>query len=240
MTNPIVNPSFFLQILYIFSNIYVRISETTNNVYNASSNWMKTNYPDIHTHASTIYNSSNIIKLHITHIIYTRIFGFHFEPLTVSWTNISHISTDNKLIETYQPDTTTQCDSSLQITKSDDKYRFCLCESLDSPELVYTPSKVRFISVEYTHPELSGPLYFEMPASYFMVGNHLLSNIFVLRYLNYYIFKFGTNIPFDDRYTINVMDNNINQFVLHWSDYCVLEETKYTIITQPPEMKKQK
>jgi hypothetical protein len=73
-----------------------------------------------------------------------------------------------------------------------------LCNSITS-EL----SNVRLISVEYNHPGLEVPINIILPNNYYVVGNNLLSELFIKRYLDY---NHG-NI-FNHNYTISIIDNN--------------------------------
>jgi len=233
----IFDSMFFLQTLFLFSNVYVKIADCSEMI----TTRFITNFP-------VIYDCVCATKLRLEYFVYTRIFGRHCEPVGDSWTNVSYISYVYDLIENYQSDTQFINDpqsTTLQIIKkNDDAYWFHLPESGLQFVCIDAPSKVRFISVEYTHPNLLYPVCFEIPKSYYVVGNHLLSNTFVLRYLYYNTRNIGgTSIPpFDDRYVINIIDNNIDQFELRWGDYCVLEETTCKIQSLPrssTESKKQ-
>ena len=89
------------------------------------------------------------------------------------------------------------------------------------------PSNVSFITIEYSHSENSKySISLELPKSMFIVGNEILSACFVMRYLEHTV---GAGV-FDMNYTLNIMDNNINQFKMRNNQYCLLEKDSYKII----------
>jgi len=88
-------------------------------------------------------------------------------------------------------------------------------------------SNVSFLAVQYTHPKLKEPIDITVPSSYFVVKNKLYSSAFVLRSLQYqpkyYIF--------DENYTLQIIDNEINTFELKSNQYVYIEENHYKILT---------
>lgn len=84
-------------------------------------------------------------------------------------------------------------------------------------------SKTRFISILYSHPKLKNPVYIELPKGMYLVGNELLSPAFVLRYLEHQSMPY----VFDMNYTLNIIDNHIQQFNLNSSQYVLLTERGY-------------
>jgi hypothetical protein len=89
-------------------------------------------------------------------------------------------------------------------------------------------SNVRFVSVEYTHPDLGEPIPIKLSKEYWQVGNELFSAAFVLRYLEYQ----PENYSFDDKYKVVIMDGNMDIIELHLGEYIVLGLNKYEIMAK--------
>ena len=95
------------------------------------------------------------------------------------------------------------------------------------PDISLIPSNVSFITIEYSHSENSKySISLELPKSMFIVGNEILSAGFVMRYLEHTV---GAGV-FDMNYTLNIIDNNINQFKMRNNQYFLLEMDSYKII----------
>jgi hypothetical protein len=88
------------------------------------------------------------------------------------------------------------------------------------------PSKVRFLNVSYTNPNMSNEILLEIPYNMFFVGNHLLSAVFVLRMLEYTV---GSNVTFDTNYKLKIMDSNIQYFEMDSNEYLELEIDTYKL-----------
>jgi len=88
-------------------------------------------------------------------------------------------------------------------------------------------SKVKFIDIQYHHPDMSEPLILELSRDYYSSGNQLFSDAFVHRMLLYQPFPF----VFDDRYTLEFMDNDLETMTLKPSEYLVLEDTSYRVVS---------
>lgn len=88
-------------------------------------------------------------------------------------------------------------------------------------------SNTSFISIEYTHPKLDKPLSIKIPRSYFVVGNEILTDIFVCRYLSY---EYGKHVIFEDmNYALNIIDSNINILSIGKDKYIELTENGYSV-----------
>jgi len=90
-------------------------------------------------------------------------------------------------------------------------------------------SKIRFLSIEYTHPKMSHTIPLELHQEMLYVGNHLFSSAFVARMLNYVMGR--NNFVFDMEYVIKIMDKDLIYFELTYCQYICLEKTAYKIIT---------
>jgi hypothetical protein len=88
------------------------------------------------------------------------------------------------------------------------------------------PSKVKFLSIEYTHPYMKKGIVIEVDPGYYYDKNEILSALFVKRYLEHQPILYH----FDKDYTINVMDSNINSFTISSNEYIVLGKNDYKIV----------
>lgn len=78
------------------------------------------------------------------------------------------------------------------------------------------PSKMRFLSINYRHPDLGGAsVSLDIPACMMVVDNEILSPAFVRRML-------PSSTPFDNRYWLECIDNHIAFIKLQASEYIVL------------------
>jgi hypothetical protein len=103
----------------------------------------------------------------------------------------------------------------------------------DDANYIVEKSDVKFLSVEYINPDMKEPIIFKLNKDVFQIGNELLSNAFVLRYLQYqtqfYVYA--------NDYTITVIDDKVNQFTLNSKQYVLLEKHEYKIITKEEKSK---
>ena len=87
-------------------------------------------------------------------------------------------------------------------------------------------SKVKFLDIQYHHPDMSEPLILELSKEYYYIGNQLFSNAFVYRMLLYQPFPF----VFDEHYMLELMDNDLEIMTLKSTEYLVLEDTSYCVV----------
>ena len=101
-------------------------------------------------------------------------------------------------------------------------------KSLEAPcqKLNWIPSKVRFLNVSYTNPDMSNEIVLEIPDNMFFVGNHLLSATFLLRMLEYTV---GSTVSFNMDYKLKIIDSNIQYFEMDSNEYLELELDKYNL-----------
>jgi hypothetical protein len=110
----------------------------------------------------------------------------------------------------------------------ENKYIYKVCNIEEEPfdELPFELSKVKFLSIEYTHPELDKPIVIEVDKNAYLIGNEILSCTFVKRALEY-----SCNIKnFDTDYVLKIMDNDLKTFELKSNEYIKLEKDSYKII----------
>jgi hypothetical protein len=87
-------------------------------------------------------------------------------------------------------------------------------------------SKVKFLDIQYHHPDMSEPLILELSKEYYYCGNQLFSDAFVYRMLLYQPFPF----VFDEHYMLELMDNDLEIMTLKSTEYLVLEDTSYHVV----------
>jgi len=87
-------------------------------------------------------------------------------------------------------------------------------------------SKATFLTIEYTHPQMKKRLIMVLEKDLYFMNNVILSPLFIKRYLEYQPEEF----IFDENYTINLMDNNINMITLTYPQSIMLTKDSYTII----------
>ena len=92
-------------------------------------------------------------------------------------------------------------------------------------ELPLVPSKHRFISVKYTHPNMDEHVFIDIDSGYYYANNEILSPLFIKRYLEYQPLIY----EFDMNYELEVMDNDINTYVINSKQYILLADSTYTI-----------
>ena len=71
------------------------------------------------------------------------------------------------------------------------------------------------------------PINMQVPRSHFLVGNHILSKEYVLRYLEH--LPIYTDWYYAESYRVNVLDNNLNSFVLSSNEYVELTKNGYVL-----------
>ena len=105
----------------------------------------------------------------------------------------------------------------------------CMYRTTKAPILVdethAIPSTACFFAVEYNHPTLSVSL---LSPSAYLVGNQLLSRVFVKRALEY---EYGDSVVFDKQYTVILVDDQVNIVRIHWNQYVEITVDGYIVKT---------
>jgi len=107
-------------------------------------------------------------------------------------------------------------------------YVLCSGSTIIERNEVPVYSEIRFLSIEYTHPEMRESIQLVLEKEWCIVGNELLGRIHILRMLEYQLSE-GSYI-FDDRYVLKIIDSNINVFDINSSQYIRLGSDNYEII----------
>lgn len=92
-------------------------------------------------------------------------------------------------------------------------------------ELPLVPSKHRFISVKYSHPNMDEPIFIDIDTQYYYANNEILSPLFIKRYLEYQPLVYD----FDMNYEVEIMDNDINNYKINSKQYILLADSTYVI-----------
>lgn len=87
-------------------------------------------------------------------------------------------------------------------------------------------STIRFMMIEYTHPGLRTAATINLTSDYYRVGNEILSDIFIEKYLRH---NYGNSCIFNSNYTLSILDNNFELVTINQSNYIELKENSYNI-----------
>lgn len=82
-----------------------------------------------------------------------------------------------------------------------------------------------FFEVEYNDNNYQ--ISIDIPKSYFIVGNELLSSIFLKRWFDYTVMP--DDFIFTNNYTIKITDDDFNEFELKNNEYILLNQNGYSI-----------
>ena len=206
-----------------------------------------------------VCTSYNTISTQIGCKITKYFANYMFEPEYSPWINLTWMNYNNNIIEEYfdfSKDNnnsieymTINYESMLEfsskekitnlngivIMKHDNKFR---CNIIDADEAKnategetkndYSPSTVKFITIEYKHPDMIDGICIHLDRGWFLSGNQLLSNVFIRRYLDYQ----PTPFSFDERYTITLIDDDMNVSKLYNNQYVLIEKNSYSILDE--------
>jgi len=97
-----------------------------------------------------------------------------------------------------------------------------------SAVLPLVPSPHFFLSIKYTHPLMKTSIYIDLDKGYYNVNNEILSPLFIKRYLEHQ----PLNYHFDLDYVVEILDNNVQTVELRSSQYVLLGNSEYVVVTQ--------
>ncbi len=156
------------------------------------------------------------------------------EPLFETWICVASIE-NGYLLEKYvfgENEITSANEKSITIYKMNDQLRVKLSTDKTKYNSGFEPSKVKFLSVLYEHPQVKEPLRLTIDPKYMLVGNYLLNDVFVLRLLRHQYNK--GDFVFDNRYKLRIMDSNIMMSCIESNQAIILDDNKY-VISPPPK-----
>lgn len=97
---------------------------------------------------------------------------------------------------------------------------------IEEPTYSNIRSKASFLTIEYTHPDMKTRICMELEKDVYFTNNVILSPLFIKRYLEYQPEEY----VFNENYTINLMDANINMITLTYPQSILLSKDSYTVI----------
>ena len=97
--------------------------------------------------------------------------------------------------------------------------------NVEITDLSLEKSNVRFLSIEYIHPEMDESIELQLDKLWFIVGNELFNSTFILRTLNYQ----SCSYVFDEKYQIKIMDVNCNIFYFGEDTYMKITKDGYEL-----------
>jgi hypothetical protein len=195
----------------------------------------------IYSIATTIVTA---VQAKITNILFDIFWKYNYAMIQIEGSRIGQIwkSADTRLVE--PPLDTWTCIASIENGRLLERYVYgdielekdttavTIWKTSESRRVNVThnvgPSLVSFLSVHYEHPDLPNGLRLVIDPQYMMVGNHLLNRVFVLRLLSYQYNR--GNYVFDDRYSLKIMDSNINIRTVRSEQGIVLGEKEYVVV----------
>jgi hypothetical protein len=95
------------------------------------------------------------------------------------------------------------------------------------PDNIDISSHIKIFVPDYMHPDIDDCVELEVSPQYNIVGNQILSAVFIGRLL-----KNQTNV-FDDKYLISMLDKQMNMNKLTYGDFIQISEKNYTIVRTP-------
>lgn len=93
-------------------------------------------------------------------------------------------------------------------------------------EFQHKASKSVFLSIAYKHPKMEKPIAIEFPESMYQVGNVVFTPMFIKRYLEYQSLSY----VFDEKYTLDIIDNDMNMLTINSEQYGILTEEGWNIV----------
>lgn len=88
------------------------------------------------------------------------------------------------------------------------------------------PCNKMFLSISYKHPKMKESIHMNIAKSHLVVGNEILSAAFIYRYLEHQ----SEHFVFDEDYTVEIMDSEINMFSIKSTQHLLLSKDKYKIV----------
>ena len=97
---------------------------------------------------------------------------------------------------------------------------------INNGDVQLLPCEKPFVSVVYSHPKMNHVIYLDIDPMFYLNENEILSPVFILRLLKYQ----KTPFFFDNDYSIEIMDNDINVIHLTNKHYILLHENSYGVV----------
>ena len=182
------------------------------------------------------YSCNDIIKESVDNISYYTTWTCNHlqrkrtEPKESKWGSCCKIINNRKLIEEFIYKDTI----GIEVNPGDfliyhlPNYILCSCSSIIERTTPPVLSEIRFLSIEYTHPDMIEPIQLVLEKEWCIVGNEVLGRIHILRLLEYQFCE--NDYIFDERYVVNIIDSNINMIHIYSTQYIRLDNEDYEVI----------
>lgn len=92
--------------------------------------------------------------------------------------------------------------------------------------LEFIKSNISFLTVEYSHPNMSSSVFFEIEEDFSIIDNELFSPSFVKYLLEHQTVEY----IFDNDYSLYIMDCNMDVHILKSSQYIKIQEDKFITV----------
>jgi len=172
-----------------------------------------------------IRDSSDSIS-YTTMYIYNTLLQKRIQPKETTWWSITRIC-NNVLEETFIYEKPNVVTIPSLLIYHNPWFILCTNSGVIDEGNIPVSSSIRFLSVEYTHPEMAEPIQLTLEKEWCIAGNEILGNIHILRLLEYEYIK--SEYIFDDKYVVNVIDSNICVFQICRGQFIRMEENDYQI-----------
>ena len=184
---------------------------------------------------------TKIKKMTLVNIIYNYLYHVQKEPKEKEWTNISWIVPIKNNTIFY--DNYSKPNDRNQYPEKEIPYLFIsllnsnyfIRESrvnlnnikryLYFSKSVSFQSKFHFVYIQYYHPKLEKYFQISLDSKYYMIGNEILSSIFIARYFHY---TYGMHFYHND-YHLDIIDENMNYFTINKNNFIFIHENGYKI-----------
>jgi hypothetical protein len=173
-----------------------------------------------------IRDSSDSIS-YTTMYIYNTLLQKRIEPKEKKWWSITRIN-GNILEEEYIYEKPLLVVKPALLIYHTPSFILCTNSGIIDEGNVPAFSSIRFLSVEYTHPDMAEPIQLTLEKEWCIAGNEILGDIHILRLLEYEYIK--SEYIFDDRYVVNVIDSNICVFNICRGQFIRMEYDDYQVI----------
>ena len=181
----------------------------------------------------SIYLGNRVIRDSTDSISYTTMYIYNtllqkrIAPKESTWWSISTMN-DNVLEEVFVYEKPLVIINPSLFIYHKPSFILCTNSGVINDDDVPVSSSIRFLSVEYTHPEMEEPIQLTFEKEWCMAGNEILGDIHILRLLEYEYIK--SEYIFDERYVVNVIDSNICVFKVCSGQFIRMEENDYQLI----------
>lgn len=179
-----------------------------------------------------------IKEMTIVTIMYNYLYHVQKEPKEKEWTNISWIKNNINFYDNYS-----KTQDIIQYPEKELNYllitlfnsNYFIRESrvnsnnmksyLFFSKSISFQSNIHFVYIQYFHPKFKKNFQINLDSRYYMIGNEILSSIFVSRYFHY---TYGMHFYHHD-YHLDIIDENMNYFTINKNNYIFIDKNGYKI-----------